>query len=919
MNAAVKYLTILILTQVAACQPDSRSNEEEQTRAAVSETAIDTPGTVIAAAETAIATPETAMATPADYLSADLRSKVEKLKIEVSEAPSSIEMIEERISILWNWANAMALRDGGLRFAPNLTAAIAQIRGQLSGYDLITNPDGSVNQDMVARALENAKRNNTLQSTLIAYVEELTLREEQPDVFGRLTSDTTGPFPANSHQTIRQTWTVGSRNLDPGGYLMVAQHFMAAQGIYQVTDPQGENYVSISSSNLNAVFTPSTQLMQGMHGGFRRPAENLMFQLESGSLQSGDSVTITYGDRRLGSPGFRVQAVSNDHYQLPIYLSFNSDPANYLLDLTAFEVIGTDAAGVHGFVPSIVKVSEPFTLTVRVEDTYYNKASGPIPGMLVLLNGRSHTEIRAGDQAINRIDNIRIAEPGVYRFSLQSPDGTIKGTSNPVWVQQDPAYRIYWGETHGHSGFAEGQGTPEGYFRFGRDEASLDFLTLSEHDIWLDDGEWERMRKAVREFSREGEFITYLGYEWTVTHRRGGHHNVLFRTPEGRDRVAVQYHPVLFDLYAGLRERYSTEDVLIIPHAHQAGFWQANDPEMETLVEIHSLHGYFEWFGRMYLKEGFKTGFIAASDDHLGHPGYTSIRPSGFFYQGGLAAVKAGKKTTDALFTAMKQRQTYATSVDRIILTMDVNGTGMGGSTPLSETRTIKGQVMGTSAIDTITLVKNGQVLTEQDYRVTHQLDGDFTHLELTFHSPSHSAGYKHDNPRAWRIWRGNLTVLGAAIVEFTPGYHNPLLPPTYRDERDPNRVNFTLGTRGEKRRLLLVLQGVSEKSEIVVHLDESMEIPTAPARLRPPKQLPAGDFRIIMGALEEGRAERRFEVDEYTDSITLRTIRTDAPLDQQYRFEDTEPAKPGDYYYVRVEQANSGLAWSSPVWLIDR
>lgn len=64
-------------------------------------------------------------------------------------------------------------------------------------------------------------------------------------------------------------------------------------------------------------------------------------------------------------------------------------------------------------------------------DPYYNKASGPIPGMLVLLNGKLFTEIAAGNQAITRIDDIVLTEPGIYRFSRQSLDGTISGGSNP--------------------------------------------------------------------------------------------------------------------------------------------------------------------------------------------------------------------------------------------------------------------------------------------------------------------------------------------------------------------------------------------------------------------------------------------------------------------------------------------------------
>lgn len=118
---------------------------------------------------------------------------------------------------------------------------------------------------------------------------------------------------------------------------------------------------------------------------------------------------------------------------------------------------------------------------------------------------------------------------------------------------------------------------------------------------------------------------------------------------------------------------------------------------------------------------------------------------------------------------------------------------------------------------------------------------------------------------------------------------------------------------------MLLILQGVSNKSEIAVHLDQSREMPTAPARLRPPKQLPAADVRFSTGSLVKGSSVRELVVDEYTDTITLRTIRTDAPLDQRYLFADGEPANPGDCYYVKVEQANGGVAWLSPVWLAEQ
>ena len=84
--------------------------------------------------------------------------------------------------------------------------------------------------------------------------------------------------------------------------------------------------------------------------------------------------------------------------------------------------------------------------------------------------------------------------------------------------------------------------------RFARDDARLDFVTHAEHDIWLDDGEWALMQEATKTFDAPGEFIPYLGYEWTRHTRFGGHHNVIFRSVQNYERVSALEYPVLSEL-----------------------------------------------------------------------------------------------------------------------------------------------------------------------------------------------------------------------------------------------------------------------------------------------------------------------------------------------------------------------------------
>ena len=168
----------------------------------------------------------------------------------------------------------------------------------------------------------------------------------------------------------------------------------------------------------------------------------------------------------------------------PLYVDFDGNGPLYSLPIQPIRVIGGAVDGVHGFAPSVVRPGESFTLSVRAQDPYYNRASGRVPGWQVLHDGQVIAALSAGEQALQTIENLQFQDEGVVRLSIRSVDGAITGKVNPIMVSAD-AQRIFWGDTHGHSGFAEGIGTPERFMTWAKDDARLDFVTHSEHDIWL--------------------------------------------------------------------------------------------------------------------------------------------------------------------------------------------------------------------------------------------------------------------------------------------------------------------------------------------------------------------------------------------------------------------------------------------------
>ena len=821
-----------------------------------------------------------AAAQRADYLDADLRARVEQLKAEVAARPTDASTVRERTDVLWDWLNAFSMTGG---YMP-------------------------VNLTTVARRPAPASP-----AVIDAFIGELTVLDERPEALGELSADT-GPFEARTRATFTQTWAVGTQEVAPGGGIAVTRHFMGNHGAFQTDQPRGDGLVTISSSNASARFVAGKAPVAGMHGGFRGAAPVLFFRLAEGRLGPGDTVTVTYGDRTGGGRGLLMPSFSSDRMAFPLYLAFEEGGHLFSLPIQPIRVTGTEIAGVHGFAPSVVRPGASFDIAVRAEDRFYNRAKGPYPAWHVYANGERIGEIAAGEDPIVVLGDVRFDAPGVYRITIAAADGSITGIANPILVSPD-ASPVYWGDTHGHSGFAEGIGTPDKFMTWAKEDARLDFVTHSEHDIWTDDFEWEVMKRNVATYSEEGRFIAYLGYEWSTRNLFGGHHNVLFRTPEDRLRVPTQYFPTLSDLYAGLRNLHDPADVVVIPHAHQSGNYRLSDPKLQPLVEIMSQHGAFEWFGQAYLRQGHQVGFTAASDNHLAQPGYTAPRGGGLAQRGGLGGVLAEELSRDALFDSLKAARAYATTGDRIILQATVNGAAMGQRVPFAAQRHIAGRVIGTGPIDTVTVVRNGEDIWQMDYATADQ-DGALQESEtfhLTFASPS-VPKHRGDNPRGWRPWRGTLEVSGAQLAAVTPtDFFNPDMQ---RMEAGADGVvRFATITRGDTSSLRLTLSGIERDARVRLVLEAGDETGGGPPIFRLPATVPVSTVELPLAELSDGTVRRTLPFDIYEDTVTLRRLVTDGPDDVRFEVDDTGTIQ-GDHYYVRVTQVNDASAWSSPVWV---
>jgi hypothetical protein len=745
-------------------------------------------------------------------------------------------------------------------------------------------------------------------------VRELQIKEEQPGAIGSVTASETGAWHVREFVTFEQTYTVGKRPMQPGGGVMVATEIVARLDPLQRQDPTAKNYITIRCSNPDAQWEKTSESLLGMHGNIFAATGVPSYTLQGTTLETGDTITITYGDRSGGSRGLELQTTQVEGAMFPLYVDLEGNGNFMSPRWPAFDIAGGPAERVSVVAPSVVEPGSPIKIAIRTEDRYFNRASVGVPAYTWHTNDGTPVTVPAG-HAIWTGTIQGFPEPGMYRLEIASDDGAIQGVSNPILVRKDPEFRVFWGDTHAHTNLAEGQGSVDGFYRYAREDARLDFVCLSEHDIWMDDAEWAALADAVHAHNDPNDFLTFLAYEWTAIVEAGGHHNVYFRSPDNRTRVPIQDTPGLWDLFDGLDRLYDDRDVLVIPHAHIPGDWRLAHPTKEPLLEIASMHGTFEWFADYYLRNGHTIGFVGASDDHSGRPGYSGgFRTGPLQHFGGLGAVLAPDKTNDAIFNAMNSRRAYATTGQRTLLDVQLNGQPMGTRTAYAPNRTIEGRVYGTAPIDTVDIVKNGDiVLTTHYLSVTRSTDA---YLEVAFFSPSDDL--IRDTPRGNRTWLGALKVDGATLVSAEAlGLGNYEGEWVEQDATDPQRVIFRLSTRGREQRMLLHLEGASDDTQIRIQTEPAPETGvTFPRTYVPESAIPGVDLEFDFAGFEGGELSRDIPAGRYTDRVTLRWVDPNGALDQDIAFTDPDPPADGDYYYVRVTQLDGRMAWSSPWWV---
>ncbi len=500
-----------------------------------------------------------------------------------------------------------------------------------------------------------------------------------PEHMGSIALTPPGPFVAGSHAELTLIYTAGTFGIDDTGMVKISWRTTSDMSKPQFDKPAAANFTTVEASNGAKLEVWFDRL------NIRPYANTLLIRVGRGYLRAGDTLTIRLGDRRQGSPGFRLQTNCEERVELKTSVdAFATYEFCELPRSPRFALVPGPAASWKAIWPSLAVAGEPFRLAIVAEDMWGNPTdkadqslslvpSQPVRGL------PERVAIKPGDGP-RVIENLVADAPGDLDLRLMA-NGEELARANPLRVVAAAPLRRYWGDLHGQSGETIGMGSAEGYFRYARDAAFVDMVGHQGNDFQITDAFWAELNRLTAEFDEPGRFVCLPGYEWSGNTGMGGDRNIFFRH-EGRpirrsSHILVEGQTSTDAIYTAdeLFRALAGEDAVVIAHVggRYADVKYAHDGRLERTVEVHSTWGTFEWLLHDAFEKGYRVGVVCHSDDHKGRPGATRPGASTFGAIGGLTCYFMPELTRDALFAALRQRRHYGTTGTRLFL--DLVGT----------------------------------------------------------------------------------------------------------------------------------------------------------------------------------------------------------------------------------------------------
>lgn len=674
----------------------------------------------------------------------------------------------------------------------------------------------------------------------------------------------------------------------PRTQLGLARRWPSDWGTPQSHDPRTIDFVSVEAGRDSPVRWWSAR-RHAWH-----PFDHILFVELPQGLAAGERCALRFGDAKRGSPGFTVQTFIEEASPLSVRLLL--PPGDAWIDLVrpTVQIVGAAPHRLVLTVPSRVGVGECFDLHVRVEDAWGNPALLADP---VRLAAPLAGEIVLPPSGWTRVPTA-LHEAGVHRLQARTGGAlALSATSNPVEVvARNAATRLYWGDLHAQSVIGCGARSIDAYYRHARDFAATDFSSHQANCFLVSTPEWTQTQSSTARQHEDGRFVTLLGVEWSGASAAGGDHNLYFPGDEAEihrcsHEFVVDKSDTASDLahITDVHAHYRGSDTLLAVHVGgRTSDLRWHEPALDRLLEVHSTHATSDWFLHDALRRGYRMGVVAGSDGVDGrpgasHPGHMGVRN----VRGGLTAVELPALTRAALWDALRSRRCYATTGERILLSLAAGDARMGDEIRVARLPAFEVEVEGTAPIETIDFYRDDQCIATADAMAAAYAPSRC--VRVAWRGASAPGNWQ----RARMDWDGALRIEGATIVSAHPWAFDT--PDEGLREVAAQRVAWRSVTAGDWDGVVLELDDP---------LRAELTFVTAPMTLR-----------ATLGAL--GAHARTFDADAPMRRVELRRLPAAMPpLGWNGRFEDAFPQPGAHAYWVRVRQADGAFAWSTPIFV---
>jgi len=399
-------------------------------------------------------------------------------------------------------------------------------------------------------------------------------------------------------------------------------------------------------------------------------------------------------------------------------------------------------------VPTITRPGEPFTVKLAVVDAA-GLPSVAFDGAVSVRLPDAPQEVvevafAAGSPAVAQIRGVRLAGEGLVRLEAEL-DGR-DFASNPTACRRD-GEPIYWGDPHVHTYLSDcgpRRGRSLNFCYVAAEWLSgLDWVAAADHVSWgrCSVGKWLDQAATSNAFDQPGRFATLPAYEASLDGGLGGDNNVyMARWPETWIDVWDEKGDTK-DLCRRMGELLDDGEFFIVPHHTTRTGKHGEIPaaiypgaRMMPVMEIHSDWGTSEYRGNPnplkevhpgpsyavdLLAQALPLGFVAGTDSHATMPSWhTPGEPEHIDRLPGLTAVRSGELTRAGVFGAIRRRNCYAASLERVYLDVRIAGAPGGQAVAWPDParpRPIVVTAAARSDITAIEVVRNGATIARDE------------------------------------------------------------------------------------------------------------------------------------------------------------------------------------------------------------